>query len=459
MDIGVLTALLAGLLSFISPCVFPLVPGYVSMLSGIGVEQLKEDKAPRAGVMSSAFAFVIGFSIVFVALGASASAVGAFLLKNRTLLAPVAGALIVLFGLHLVGWLAKIGVKTGVAVGMALVVLGFAVGMWSGTAHWHPTSLQFYAVALIFIVGPSMTRWLNRDIHFRDVGGNQPGIVSGFLMGFAFAFGWTPCIGPILGGVIAIAATKQTVGQGVLLLACYSAGLAIPFLLTALGIGRFLKFYQKFRKHLHTVEVFSGVLLLAIGALVFTNQLTFLSGKLNFFQPENLIPGARNLTVVGAASSASGLAMHESGPEPPAVFTDLHGANVPLGSYKGKVVLVNFWATWCDPCFAEIPTLIDLQNKYGSRGFAVLGVSTDDDGVDAVNKFVQTRKFQVGNDQLTMNYPILIGSDDISSEFGGLQGLPTQVLISRDGKIEMKYTGSVIEHLADWNKAIERLTQ
>ncbi len=459
MDIGVLTALLAGLLSFISPCVFPLVPGYVSMLSGIGVEQLKEDKAPRAGVLSSAFSFVIGFSIVFIALGASASAVGAFLLRNRTLLAPIAGALIVLFGLHLVGWLAKIGVRAGAAIGVGLVILGFAVGMWRGAARWHLTPLQFYAIALIFVVGPSLTRWLNRDVHLRDVGGNQPGMVSGFLMGFAFAFGWTPCIGPILGGVLAVAATKQTVGQGILLLACYSAGLAIPFLLTALGIGRFLKFYQRFRRHLHTVEVFSGVLLLAIGALVFTNQLTFLSGKLNFFQPENLIPGARSLTVVGTASSASGLTMKEIGDEPAVTFTDLHGANVPLSSYKGKVVLVNFWATWCDPCFAEIPTLIDLQQKYGAKGFMVLGVSTDDNGTPVVDTFVHTRKFQVGSEQLTMNYPVVIGSDDISSQFGGMLGLPTQVLISRDGKIEMKYTGSVTEHLGDWEKAIERLTQ
>jgi cytochrome c-type biogenesis protein len=127
-----------------------------------------------------------------------------------------------------------------------------------------------------------MTRWLNRDVHLRDVGGKSPGMVSGFLLGFAFAFGWTPCIGPILGGVLLVASTKDTVGEGVLLLACYSAGLAIPFLLTAVAIGRFLKFYQKFRKHLHTVEVFSGVLLLVIGGLIFVNKLTWLSGHLTF---------------------------------------------------------------------------------------------------------------------------------------------------------------------------------
>lgn len=237
MDVTVLTALVAGLFSFISPCVFPLVPGYVSMLSGIGVEQLKEDKAPRAGVLATAFAFVIGFSAVFIALGASASAVGAFMLRNRALLAPVAGALIVLFGLHLVGWLAKIGVKSGIAVGAILLIAGISIRLWLGGSALRVSPIDLYAISLIFLIGPSMTRWLNRDVHLRNVGGNQPGMVSGFLMGFAFAFGWTPCIGPILAGVLAIAATKQTVGQGILLLAFYSAGLAIPFLLTALGIG------------------------------------------------------------------------------------------------------------------------------------------------------------------------------------------------------------------------------
>ena len=126
-----------------------------------------------------------------------------------------------------------------------------------------------------------LSRWLNRDLHFRNLGG-EPGAFSGFLMGFAFAFGWTPCIGPILAGVLAIAATRQTIGEGVVLLAFYSAGLAIPFLLTALGIGRFLRFYQRFRRHIHAVEVASGVLLLAVGALVFVNRLTWLSGKLGF---------------------------------------------------------------------------------------------------------------------------------------------------------------------------------
>ncbi|MGA8222035.1 MAG: cytochrome c biogenesis CcdA family protein [Candidatus Acidiferrales bacterium] len=281
MEVSIFAAFVAGLVSFLSPCVLPLVPGYISMLSGIGVEQLKEGKTPRGGLLKSALAFVFGFSIVFIAFGASASAVGAFLLRNRSLLAPLAGAMIVLFGLHLVGWLAKISVRVGLMVGVVLVALGAMLSFWSGIAGASIKDVQVYSVGLIFLLGPSLTRWLNRDVHFRNMGG-QPGAVSGFLMGFAFAFGWTPCIGPILAGVLGIAATRETVGQGVFLLACYSAGLAIPFLVTALGIGGFLKFYQRFRRHLHTVEVFSGALLLAVGGLVFVNRLTWLSGKLTF---------------------------------------------------------------------------------------------------------------------------------------------------------------------------------
>src|SRR5579859_4109405 len=127
MNVTVFTALLAGLISFLSPCVLPLVPGYVSMLSGIGVDQLRQGQTPRNSLMASAIAFVCGFSVVFVTFGASASAVGRFLLHNRSILAPIAGALVLLFGLHLIGWLAKLPWKIGVALGVVCIVLGFVV--------------------------------------------------------------------------------------------------------------------------------------------------------------------------------------------------------------------------------------------------------------------------------------------------------------------------------------------
>jgi cytochrome c-type biogenesis protein len=280
-DVSLLGALLAGLVSFLSPCVLPLVPGYISMLSGIGMEELREGETPRGGLLPSAISFVIGLSVVFVSFGASASAVGSFLRQNRGVLAPVAGGLILLFGLHLLGLLAKLPVRWGAVLGGLLLATGIVVGTTASDGVGGLKSGHFISLSMIGFFGPGITRWLNRDVRLRS-GSSRPGIASGFLLGFAFAFGWTPCIGPILATVLALAAASETVARGILLLTAYSAGLAIPFLLTALGIKQFLGFYKSFRTQLHRVELFSGALLLAIGALVFVNRLTWLSGKLTF---------------------------------------------------------------------------------------------------------------------------------------------------------------------------------
>lgn len=127
--------------------------------------------------------------------------------------------------------------------------------------------------------------------------------------------------------------------------------------------------------------------------------------------------------------------------EPSVTFKDLQGNNVELSSLKGKLVLVNFWGTWCEPCRGEIPILIDMQQKYGSKGFTVLGVATNDD-LKAVDPFIHNTQFNVDGHQMTMNYPIVMGSDDISTKFGGLLGMPTSFLISRDGKIIKRYIGA-----------------
>ncbi len=296
MQVSILYAFVAGIISFLSPCVLPLVPGYVSMLSGVGVEQLRAGQPARNSLLASSLAFVSGFSVVFISFGASASAVGQFLLQHKALMGPIAGAVIVLFGLHLVGWLIKIPITTGLVIGGVLAFGAALLWRRSGTEAMGPGglfgSVQLLSVALIFLAGPSMTRWLNRDMRFHNLGsqseeqvksgGRFSGMVSGFLLGFAFAFGWTPCIGPILAAVLVLAANTETISRGVFLLAVYSAGLAVPFLLTAFGINKFLRFYQRFRRHLHTVEVLSGVLLLFVGGLIFMNRLTWLSGKLGF---------------------------------------------------------------------------------------------------------------------------------------------------------------------------------
>src|SRR5512146_167518 len=210
-SVSPIAAFVAGIVSFLSPCVLPLVPGYVSLISGVGVEELRlGGKGLMPKVMRSSLMFILGFSIVFIALGAVATEVGQLMMRYKSLLAEIAGVVIILFGLHLTGIL-KI-------------------------------------------------RALLADKRMHDVkGGSTPW--GAFVIGFAFAFGWTPCVGPILAVIL---------------------GLAVPFLLTSLLLERFLKFYGRFRRHLHTVEVASGVLLIALGVLLVMNRFTVLSGYLSF---------------------------------------------------------------------------------------------------------------------------------------------------------------------------------
>src|SRR5260370_16160615 len=213
-----LAAFVAGLISFLSPCVLPLVPGYVSLISGVGVEELKSDQGQFfRKVMLNSAAFIVGFSIVFITLGAISTEVGQLFAQYKSLLARIAGAVIIVFGLHL----------TGIFQIKALLADTRMHGLKGSSSAW-----------------------------------------GAFVIGFAFAFGWTPCVGPILAVVLGFAATQDTVWKGIFLLAIYSAGLAVPFLLTSLGIERFLKFYNRFKFHMHAVEVASGGLRIALGILL-----------------------------------------------------------------------------------------------------------------------------------------------------------------------------------------------
>jgi cytochrome c biogenesis protein CcmG, thiol:disulfide interchange protein DsbE len=140
--------------------------------------------------------------------------------------------------------------------------------------------------------------------------------------------------------------------------------------------------------------------------------------------------------------------------EPDVTFKDLQGKDVALSSFKGKVVLLNFWGTWCEPCQHEIPILIDMQDKYASRGFTLLGAATNDE-LPTVDKYIHTTQFNVGGKEMLMNYPIVMGSDDISTKFGGLLGMPTSFLITREGKIYKRYIGALDPIQAQVTKDIE----
>jgi cytochrome c-type biogenesis protein len=227
-----IAAFLAGLISFLSPCVLPLVPGYVSLISGAGVEELKSAQSQlRRRIIINSLAFILGFSVVFIALGAGATAIGQTLGPNKHWLARVAGVIVIIFGLHLTG---------------------------------------------IFQI-----KWLLQDARMHGLKAKGT-LIGAFVIGFAFAFGWTPCVGPWLAAILTLAAGEETATRGILLLGIYSLGLAVPFLLTSLLMERFLKFYSRFRSHMHALEVGGGGIMIALGVLLVIGRFTLISSWLSF---------------------------------------------------------------------------------------------------------------------------------------------------------------------------------
>jgi len=224
-------AFIAGLLSFLSPCVLPLVPAYLSYISGVSVNELRSQEHNNDSVRRHALAqslwFIAGFSLVFIALGASASLIGQWMLNHMAILGKFAGAVIVLFGLHYTG----------------IIRIPF----------------------------------LMMDAHFDTGGVNAKRGIGALILGSAFAFGWTPCLGPIPGAILAVAGVQAEMMRGILLLAVYSLGLGIPFLLAALATDSFLRWSQRFKSHFAIVEKLSGILLILVGVLIFLGSFSIVS--------------------------------------------------------------------------------------------------------------------------------------------------------------------------------------
>jgi cytochrome c-type biogenesis protein len=431
-----IAAFFAGLISFLSPCVLPLVPGYVSMISGVGIEELKSAQTQMMRrVMINSIAFILGFSVVFVTLGAAATGLGQALGVYKHTLARVAGVVIILFGLHLTG---------------------------------------------IFKI-----KALYTDARLHSVkGGSTP--AGAFVIGFAFAFGWTPCLGPVLATILGFASQQDTVGKGVLLLAVYSMGLAVPFLLTSLLMERFLQFYSRFRSYMHAIEVASGGLMIALGVLLLIGRFTLISNWLSFLgkfevwlegavinstaiailvgavalaiavyvgyrasrrSNEGVVMKRNPLALVVVAVVVAGMlfagfhAARRSNASPVAgkasiapdfTLESLDGKSVRLSDLRGKAVLLNFWATWCSPCKIEMPWFVELQSKYGPEGLQIVGVAMDDASKEDIAKFAK---------EMGVNYPVLLGKEAVGDEYGGVPALPESFFIGRDGKIVDKIFG------------------
>ncbi len=240
-EVNAFVAFVAGVFSFLSPCVLPLIPSYLSFISGVSLEEMRSEQTlarVRWRVVLNSSAFILGFSLVFVSLGASASYLGGLFLGHRDLIRTVGGLFILLVGIYLMG---------------------------------------LFKIAA-----------LERYLQF-NLSDKPAGYLGSVLVGITFAVAWTPCVGPILGAILAIAGASADVGRGVLLLATYAAGLALPFFLSALTINSFFQFSQAFRRYIQAFHVASGVLLAIVGVLLLTDYVTFLNAYVLRFTPAWLL--------------------------------------------------------------------------------------------------------------------------------------------------------------------------
>jgi cytochrome c-type biogenesis protein len=396
--VTILISFLAGIASFLSPCVLPLVPGYISLISGVSIDALKSETSSRRAVILNSLAFNAGLSVIFLILGTTAGLVGAAITSNPWV-RIIGGVIVILFGLQLIGLL---------------------------------------KVSALY----KDTRFFSDD--------KPRGLLGSATLGMAFAAGWTPCIGPILGGIIGLAATSGGWRSGLILSAFYSIGLSIPFLLTGMAINRFLGFYGWFRRHLHKVEVASGILLIGIGLLIASGKLTLLTSS-RFM---SLVPNAEAAVVKlqdwwygkqPVVAEKPGNPSSTSEPVPDVEFKTLSGESFHLKQLQGQVVLLNFWATYCIPCREEIPALNSLQAELQAQGLKIVGASLDDsvDGVNAYQK--EVAKFE---------YQVLLGGSDAKVKFEQ-SVLPTTYLIDRHGYIRQKVIGARAK--ADWEAFVKPL--
>ena len=408
IDVGLSAAAVfaQGLLSFFSPCVLPLVPLYLGYLSGGVSARVDGESAARARgrtFLNTVF-FVIGISFAIFLLGLGMSVVGSFFGGNRLLFARIGGAIMILFGLC----------QLGAFGGSALL---------SGERRL-PLRLDKMA----------MSPW------------------TALLMGFVFSFAWTPCVGPALSGVLLMAASASSRAAGYALLGLYTLGFCIPFLALGLFTTSLLDFLRRHRDVTRYTVKIGGVLLVLLGILMLTGYMNNVTGYLARISTPS---GVTEETRAETAASEDAKPAEESGEEDdpaddarPAIpaldfeLTDQYGTTHTLEQYRGKVVFLNFWATWCPPCRAEMPDIQKLYEKYGSDNdeVAILAVATPgyngEDDEEGVKAFLTENEY---------TYPVLMDPSGELMRYYGISAIPTTFMIDAAGNIYGYVPGAMTE--------------
>ena len=396
VSVPVFTVFFQGLISFFSPCVLPLLPLYVGYLSG-GTARRGEDGGvfyDRKKVMVNTLFFVVGISAAFFILGLGVSALGTFLRGSQMLFVRIGGGLIILFGLYQLG-----------------------------------------------IFGPSSLLGRERRLPFKlDALAMSP--VTALLLGFTFSFAWTPCVGPALASVLIMAASASTQMWAFVLIGVYTLGFVLPFLAVGMFTTSLLDFFKTHMQVVRYTVKAGGVLLILMGVLMLTGKMNAVTGYLSrIFQPvqKESVSGEETAEETESAAQETGeTTAQETGerpkiPAPDFTLTDQFGNTHTLEDYRGKTIFLNFWATWCPPCRAEMPdiqALYENREEEGENALVVLGVAapnygqeTDAEGIAA---FMEENGY---------TYPVLMDEDGALTAAYGIYSYPTTFMIDREGNV------------------------
>ncbi|HYY46482.1 MAG TPA: cytochrome c biogenesis protein/redoxin [Candidatus Angelobacter sp.] len=376
MILDLALAFLAGLLSFASTCVLPLVPAYIAYM-GAAASGMPSTTRQQLTVLGNAALFVAGFTTAFVALGASFGLIGADLRAYRPVLLQIAGVALVLIGIALLAW-------------------GRIPGLMGekrfDIAHRLPR-----------------TPW------------------AAYVIGLAFAIGWTPCVGPILAAILLRAGSTGTAGQGALLLAVYSAGLGLPFLVAAGLSGMLTQLLARVRGAYAALNAVAAVFLIGMGVLIFSNRLTLFN---DFFPVVAVTTPFDSRFSSGNPTPAPHGSVQVGKPAPDFTLTDVDGNTVAMSQLKGKPVLITFWATWCVPCRDELPLIRDAYLAHRNEGLAVVAIDFGNESRDTIRSFWKSMNLQPA--------PVLDPNGKASDAYGvalNTSGLPVSVLVARDGSV------------------------
>jgi cytochrome c-type biogenesis protein len=364
-EVSIIVSFGAGILSFLSPCILPLFPSYISYITGKTFEDINSaefSSQMRKTTALHSLCFILGFSLIFIMMGVSFSLLGSFFGIKRVWIERIGGICIILFGLHISGLL-KVGL-------------------------------------------------LNREKKLIGNNIKKISFLGSLAVGMAFAAGWVPCVGPVLSSILIYASSFDSMPKAIVLLSSYSLGLGIPFFIGGVMVNHFLFVFKRFRAIMKFVPVITGVFLVLMGGLLFSG---YYSGRDGSSVKE---PAERPKTSSKAA--------------PDFTLIDLNGRFRGLSEFKGKVIILDFWATWCPPCRMEIPHFVELYDKYKDKGLEIIGVTLDRNGEEIVPPFVEKHN---------INYVILLGDKQTAGLYGGINAIPTTFVIDREGNIIKKYIG------------------